>query len=44
MRDELVKKYLSKEIRTFNPEIDNKDKLPSAFLEYQGKEFSNANK
>jgi cephalosporin hydroxylase len=45
MRDELVKKYLNKEIRTFNPEIDDKDTPDfSAFLGYQGKEFSNANK
>jgi len=46
MRDELVKKYLIKEVRTFNNKIDDVD-MPldrSIYLQYMGAEFSHGNK
>lgn len=45
MRDELVKKYLTKEVRTFDNGIDNEDMPldPEAFRKYRGAEFSPAN-
>jgi len=45
MREELIKKYLFKDPRAFNPEINDVD-LPldrSIFLEYRGSEFSEHN-
>jgi len=46
MRDELVKKYLIKEVRTFDNDIDDEDRPlePLAFHLYRGPEFSPDNK
>jgi hypothetical protein len=41
MRDELVKKYLTREVRTFSQEVDNNDyPNPIVFQKYRGSEFS----
>ncbi len=45
MRDKLVEKYLTREVRTFDSEIDNTDIPldPQAFYKYRGPEFTTDN-
>ncbi len=45
MKDKLVEKYLTREVRTFNSEIDNTDIPldPQAFRKYRGAEFTTDN-